>query len=70
MARRGKPNITLRMDPELWEAFGTATPDRSGTLREFVRWYIREPGAKMPRRPDVTRTDHADHEISAPHSGA
>lgn len=42
----------FRVEPDLWARFGeTADPDRSALLREFIRWYIREPGAKMPRRP-------------------
>jgi len=47
------PTRPIRIDLDLWEEFGkVAEPDRSAVLRDFVRWYIREPGAKMPRRPD------------------
>ena len=55
MTRRGFPNATLRLDPELWRTFGAAATDRSAVLREFIRWYVREPGAKMPRRPGPSR---------------
>ncbi|MDG4788074.1 hypothetical protein O7626_19370 [Micromonospora sp. WMMD1102] len=53
---RGTPTRPIRIDPTLWERFGRAVAllggDRSGVLREFIRWYVREPGAKMPKRPD------------------
>lgn len=40
-------------DDQLWERFGElADPDRSTVLREFVRWYVRDPEARLPRRPD------------------
>jgi hypothetical protein len=52
MTRRGADNITVRMGGDLWKRFGeVAEPDRSAILREFVRWFVRETGAKMPRRP-------------------
>lgn len=45
------PRQTVRVDKELWEAFGkVADPDRSTVLRDFIRWYTGEVGAKMPRR--------------------
>lgn len=56
MARRGRPNITLRVDADLWERFGeVAEPDRSAVLRAFVAWYVRERGAKLPGRPSPER---------------
>jgi len=51
MARRGTPNITVRMDPDLWDDLGRITDDRSELLRAFIRWYLRTPGAKLPTRP-------------------
>jgi hypothetical protein len=68
MTRRGQNNITVRIDPDLWERFGTATPDRSAAIRDFVRWFAREPGARMPKRPD--RTTDGDQDQESPHSGA
>lgn len=62
MARRGTDNVTLRLDPDLWRRFGESATDRSAVLRQFVRWYVREPGAKAPRRPETGRTDEGDHE--------
>jgi hypothetical protein len=54
---RGTARQTIRVDETLWERFAEAAAvgelDRSGVLRDFIRWYVREPGAKMPRRPDA-----------------
>lgn len=61
MARRGTNNVTLRLDESLWNRLGELTDDRSALLRQFIRWYVREPDAKMPRRPGVNRTDEGDH---------
>jgi len=45
------PRQTIRVDADLWAKFGElAEPDRSTVLREFMRWYTWESGAKMPRR--------------------
>jgi len=50
---KGTPVRPLRLDAELWDRFGAmATLDRSTVLREHTRCYVRQPGAKMPRRPD------------------
>ncbi|WP_406055818.1 hypothetical protein OG462_07905 [Streptomyces sp. NBC_01077] len=48
-----------RVADDEWEPFLAATkamnPDgrspRGKVLREFVRWYMRRPGAKLPERP-------------------
>jgi metal-responsive CopG/Arc/MetJ family transcriptional regulator len=50
MARRGKDNITVRMDLDLWERFGQVAEKRSELIREFVRYYVGEV-ARPPRRP-------------------
>jgi metal-responsive CopG/Arc/MetJ family transcriptional regulator len=38
----------------MWERFGEAAQqagtDRSTLVREFVRWYLRESDAKLPKR--------------------
>lgn len=54
---RGKtPSRPIRVDQELWASFGEAAGDqgmdRSAVLRAFMDWYIREPGAKLPDRPE------------------
>ena len=55
---RGTARQTIRVDEALWEQFGketaSAESDRSAVLRDFVRWYVREPGAKMPKRPPTS----------------
>jgi len=44
------------VDETLWETFDVATKaanaDRSSVLRDFIRWYVHEPGTRMPKRPD------------------
>lgn len=55
-----------------WEPFGEATKamrpvgrsPRTAVIREFIRWYMRRPGAKLPERPpagpwSVVPTEHA-----------
>lgn len=53
---RGTARQTIRVDEELWTRFGAqaeaAGTDRSTLLREFMRWYAREQGARMPKRPE------------------
>ncbi|WP_435589826.1 hypothetical protein [Micromonospora aurantiaca (nom. illeg.)] len=55
MPSRGTPRWAIRVPENLWTAFGEATEaagtDRSAVLREFIRWYVREHGAKTPQRP-------------------
>lgn len=52
MPGRGTTKSGIRVPDALWQRFGElAEPDRSAVLREFIRWYVREPGAQMPRRP-------------------
>lgn len=52
---RGTARQTIRVDEDLWARFGGQAEaigkDRSTLLREFMRWYVREPGARMPKRP-------------------
>ena len=54
---RGTPTRPIRIELTLWERFGVAAKrqgfDRSSLIREFIGWYLRMPGAKMPKRPDV-----------------
>lgn len=58
---RGTARQTIRVDEALWEHFGAGAEqmgaDRSAVLREFIRWYVREPGAKMPKRPDAASSE-------------
>ncbi|MFI1436329.1 hypothetical protein [Streptomyces lydicus] len=53
------PQRRVRMPDDEWDQFLAATktmhPDgrspRGQVIREFVRWYLRRPGAKLPERP-------------------
>lgn len=51
----------FRTTDELWERFGDAVErgpdpeaDMSKVLRQFVRWYVGDPGATLPERPEPT----------------
>jgi len=56
MPGRGTPVATLRVPEALWERFARAVArrgtSRAAALRAFIRWYVREPGATLPERPD------------------
>ncbi len=45
----------MRVDQDLWQEFGEAAAERgttrSAALREFIRWYVHSPGARLPERP-------------------
>jgi hypothetical protein len=49
----------FRTTDDLWERFSDAVErgpdpeaDMSKVLRSFVRWYVGEPSAKLPERPE------------------
>lgn len=48
-----RPHRPIRIEPELWDPFGALVGDRARAevIRQFVAWYIRKPGAKLPERP-------------------
>lgn len=60
MAAKEKTEVRrFRTTDDLWESFGDAVErgpdpeaDMSKVLRAFVRWYVGEPGAKLPERPE------------------
>lgn len=60
MTPREKTEVRrFRTSDELWERFGDAVErspdpeaDMSKVLRSFVRWYVGEPGARLPERPE------------------
>lgn len=60
MAAKEKTEVRrFRTTDDLWESFGAAVErgpdpeaDMSKVLRAFVRWYVGEPGAKLPERPE------------------
>ncbi|MET8265923.1 hypothetical protein ABZU92_18245 [Micromonospora arida] len=45
------------MDEDLWAKLDAASKrakaDRSDVLRRFARWYVGEPNAELPQRPEV-----------------
>jgi hypothetical protein len=49
------PHRTVRIEDEHWERFGEAAAAlgvaRTEWMRDAILWCIREPGAKMPKRP-------------------
>lgn len=51
------PHRTIRVEAVHWEPFGDNAKrvgeDRSSVLNQFIAWFNREPGAKMPKRPDA-----------------
>lgn len=56
------PHRHLRADDDIWLPFGAAVeraerPDRSTVLREFMAWYARLPGSKMPQRPPAAHPE-------------
>lgn len=44
-----------QIDDDLWNDFGTAATlagsDRSAISKQLYEWYIRRPGATLPKRP-------------------
>lgn len=53
MPTPGTQRTAIRIEPELWEQFGVLAENRSQTLRDFIRWFVHEKGAKMPKRPSA-----------------
>jgi hypothetical protein len=51
------PPRQMRIPDDEWLPFDDATKSaglaRAEAVREFIRWYLRRPGAKMPNRPDA-----------------
>lgn len=45
----------MRISDDDWGALETATgtqeSDRGTVIKQFIRWYLRRPGAKLPARP-------------------
>lgn len=51
------PPRQMRIPDDEWlpfdEAAKAAGTVRAEEVREFIRWYLRRPGAKLPTRPDA-----------------
>lgn len=47
---------SVRISNELWakadDVARSASTDRAAVINAFLRWYVKEPGAKLPTRPD------------------
>jgi hypothetical protein len=54
---------SVRIDDAEWDDAETATAsagtDRAKVINQFLRWYLRRPGAKLPERPAVRRDGDA-----------
>ncbi len=54
--RQGKtPHRQVRVEDDLWERCGQATEalgtDRSGWLRDAIKWCVHAKGVRAPKRP-------------------
>ena len=54
----------FRTTDDLWLRFGAAVErspdaeaDRSKVIRQFLRWYCHDPGARLPERPEAPAAD-------------
>ncbi len=58
---KGTNRKSIRVEPELWDEFGRALVDRdggrSGVLREFMRWFLKKPGAELPESKDAAQAE-------------
>lgn len=52
----GTQHRSVRVSEEDWKGFDEAAKrsgaDRGTLIKQFIRWYLRRPGAKLPKRPD------------------
>jgi metal-responsive CopG/Arc/MetJ family transcriptional regulator len=66
MPGRGYPKVTVRIHPALMaklnEAADAAGVDRAALVRALIRWYLREPGAVLPKRPRNAEPDFTPDE--------
>lgn len=55
------PHRAVRVPDAGWNDLGAATAhmdsDRAKALNQFIEWYLRRPGAKLPERPTKDFTD-------------
>ena len=52
------PHRTIRCEDDRWDGFRQAAAqsgsDGTKVLNQFMAWFQHEPGAKLPKRPDIT----------------
>jgi hypothetical protein len=50
------PGRLIRVPGRYWEAFGELAGERrrSAVVLEFIRWYVGEPGARLPKPPKAS----------------
>lgn len=50
------PHRPIRVPKDRWDAFGllVGVRSRAKVVNEFIAWYVREPGARLPQRPPVS----------------
>lgn len=57
--RPGTQHRSVRVSDEDWTDLETATgglgSDRGTVIKQFIRWYLRRPGAKLPQRPPLKK---------------
>lgn len=60
-------NRVIRIPDEDWEGLGEVVGDRqrAETVRQLIRWYLRRPGAKLPRRPEPMDTVMSEQTANA-----
>lgn len=50
------PNRAIRISDEDWTdlraSADSSGSDRTKVINQFIRWYLRRPGAKLPERPE------------------
>jgi hypothetical protein len=60
----------MRAPLDEWAGLGAATKamgvTRAAAVREFMRWYMRRPGAKLPDRPPTGPWSHSRYACGAP----
>jgi len=56
------PRHAIRVEEDLWAKFGrlVGVRNRSSVVRDFIRWYVREPGAAPPLRPGDAAFDRSE----------
>lgn len=60
------PVRTLRMpDPDWPDMHAVTGRELASVIHQFVRWYLRRPGAKLPERPSVERIAESVREREA-----